>query len=142
MNDPGCVRGVEGGGNLLDDRHRALRRQRPVAAQQLAQVDALDVRHGDVQEAVVLPAGEDPHDVRIGDRGDDLHLAQEPLAEALVARELRREQLQRDGGPIRGAREIYRSGRALAERPLDPEAGDHCPGLDGEAHRRWRAYSR
>jgi hypothetical protein len=119
MHDAGVVRRVERSGNLLDDLDRALRGQRALAAQQLAQVDALDIRHRDVQEAVLLAAAQDAHDVWIRHRGDELHLAQEALAEPLVARQLGGEQLQCHGRSVGVAREVHGAGRALAERPLD-----------------------
>ena len=63
------VRGVERVGQLLGDRHRSLRRERALAAQQRAEVEPCDVAHRDVQHAVDVARVVDRHDARMLDRG-------------------------------------------------------------------------
>ncbi len=123
MDEPAPVRGVERGRDLPGDPHRALRRQPAVrAVDQRAQVGALDVAHRQVQHALVLARLVDGHDVRVVDRGRELRLRLEAVAEVEVVGELGRDHLERDGPvearaawpgrprPCRPARRPRRSG--------------------------------
>ena len=114
--------------------HGALGLEPPFAAQQLAQVDAVDVRHREVEHAAVLARGERPHDVRVVERRGELRLAQEALPEPLVVRELGREQLQRDPLPVRVLGEVDGAHRAAREQLPDPEPSDDAAGWTVDAH--------
>ncbi len=59
---------VERRGHLGRDAQGGRHRQRALAVQQRAQVQAGDVAHGDVEDAVGLTGFEDGHDVRVVDR--------------------------------------------------------------------------
>jgi len=104
---------------------RALRLERAFAVKELAEVQTIDVGHRDMQEPVRLPRAPDRDDSRVVEPCYDLRLAQEPCPEALVACQLRRHELERHGGPVYGACEVDRAGRALSEQGLDAIAGDH-----------------
>jgi hypothetical protein len=95
------------------------------AREQLLELGAVDVAHGDVQLAGDLAGVVDRDDVRVVDRGGEAGLAQEALAEALVLRELGGEDLQRDR-PLE--REVvgaeHDSHPAAADEGLQPVAGE------------------
>ena len=76
------------------DRARGLERR--LLVEQTGEVGAVDVAHRDVELPVGLAGVVDREDVRVIERGRQLALDEEPLAEALVGRQFRREQLQRD----------------------------------------------
>ncbi len=117
------VRCVQGGCDLPGDRDGLFLRQRP-RCEQLLELGALDVAHGDVQLAGDLAGVVDGDDVRVVDRGGQPRLAQEPLAEALVLGELGGEDLQRDQPlerEIVGA--VDDSHPAAADQRLDSVAG-------------------
>ena len=85
----------------------------------------VDVAHRDVQLARDLAGVVDRDDVRVVDRGGQPGLAQEALAEALVLRELGREDLQRDRPferEVVGA--VDDPHPAPADQRLDPVAGE------------------
>ena len=107
------MRGVEGGGDLGDEVDGALRSERPLPPQDLAQVEAVDVDHRQVEHPVVLAEGHGRHHVRLVERGGDLRLAKEPLAEPLVVRELRDGHLERDLPPVGIRGEVHRARGAL-----------------------------
>ena len=67
--------------------------------------------------------------------GRELRLAQEALPEALVVRELGREQLERDPPPVRVLGEVDGAHRALREQLTDPESADDAAGRTLDAHR-------
>ena len=77
------MRGVQGARDLGEDGDRLARVERPVP-QTLLQVAALDVAHGDVQQLAALARLVDRDDVRMVDRGRQLRLAQEAVAEGHV----------------------------------------------------------
>ena len=97
------MRRVERLAGLPHELGRALGLEGPLAPQELAQVDAVHVRHGQVEDAAVVARGDRPHDVRMVERRRELRLAQEALPEPLVVRELGREQLQRHRLPSRSS---------------------------------------
>ncbi len=121
------MRGVERARELLDEEDRVADPE-AAALQNLLEVRAADVAHGDVQQTVGLARVVDRDDVRMVDRRRDVRLAHESLAELLVPRQLGREELQRDL-----AAEPYLLGdiddahAAPPEDRLDPEAGDLGP---------------
>jgi hypothetical protein len=96
MDKAACVRSVEGVGELGDERERAPRLERPLALEKLLEVRAFDEAHGDVELPVNLAGGVDRDDVGMVERCSQLRFAQEPLAEAVVRRQLGRQQLQSD----------------------------------------------
>ena len=70
---------------LQDDIERLVGRQGALALKPFPEALALDVLHDDVGAVVALAVVVDVHDVRMGDRGHRLRLAQEQLAGASVA---------------------------------------------------------
>ena len=114
------VRGVERLGDLGEELDRALRLERTVLRDELGEVGALDVAHGEEEHAVLLARLVDGDDVRVVERGGDPRLAQEALAEALVLGELGRDHLERDLAPetlLLGA--VDRAHAAAADERLD-----------------------
>ena len=75
MHEAGSVRNVEARGDLLDQRHRALRLERAVLCEQPAQVLTVDQLHRQVEPAVVVACRQDAHDVLVIKAGRDLGLA-------------------------------------------------------------------
>ena len=134
VDQPAGVRGVEGAGDLGDELDRALRIEWPLPPEDLAQVEAVDVRHREVEHPRVLADGHGRHHVRLVQRGGDLRLAEEPLAEPLVARELRDGHLQRDLPPVGIRGEIHGAPGALTDEPHDPETGDDAAAGQGSGH--------
>ena len=63
-------------GDVPRDRHRVGDRQAPLANQPVAQALTRDVRHRVKQEAAGDPGVEQRQDVRVGEAGGDLDLAQ------------------------------------------------------------------
>src|SRR5205814_1220708 len=74
-------------GNLFEHRQRALRFERPLATQQLPEVFALDVAHGDIVGAVDLADVVDRDDVGVMEIGGDARLLLEALDDHLVGGE-------------------------------------------------------
>ena len=129
MDEPALVGRVERVADLLDQPDRAIRVERRLAGDQLPEVVALDVPHRQVQPPVRLSCRVDRDDVRMIERRRDLRLAQEPLAEALALRELRRQELQRHlAAEADVFRAVDRSHAASPEQLLQTEAGDLAPG--------------
>ena len=95
VDEPERMRRVQGGCDLTRDRDGCFLRQRSLR-EQLLELGAVDVAHGDVQLAGDLAGVVDRDDVRVVDRCGQAGLAEEALAEALVLRELGGEDLQRD----------------------------------------------
>src|SRR5207248_9049873 len=88
-------------------------------------VGALYQAHGDVELPGDLARVVDRDDRRVVERRREPRLAQEPLAEANILRELWREELQRHvavEGEVAGA--IDDAHPAAAEQRLDPIAGE------------------
>ena len=118
------VRGVERAADLPHHRERPRHRERAFALEELLEV-ALDVAHGDVEDAVLVARVVDRDDVRVVERRGGPRLAHEPLAEALVVCELLGQELQRDLVPEAGVLgAIDDAHPAAAEQRLDPVPGE------------------
>ncbi len=90
------VGGVERGGHLGEDLVRLADRQRPPVVDEPAHVEAVDVAHGDVEDAVGVGVGlVDRDDVGVLDAGDRPGLQDEALPEPVVDAQHRVEDLQR-----------------------------------------------
>jgi hypothetical protein len=135
VHEAGGVGRVERVGGLPHDPQRVLGVELPFPAKQVAQVGAVDIGHREVEHACFLSCGERPHHVRMVEHRGQVRLAQEPLPEPIVVRELRREQLQRHplSGRIFG--QIDGAHRAPREQSADTESGDDAAGLNLGAHR-------
>ena len=126
VDERACVRRVERRAHLGSDPERGPERQAPLGREQRLQVDPVHARHGDVEQVALLAGVVDRDDARVVERGGELRLAQESLAEVGLA-EGRREQLKGGRPPqpdVLGAVDDAR--RALAERLDDaiaPELG-------------------
>ena len=123
------VRGIERLGDLGEQLDGSLRLERAVLGDELGEVVALDVAHGEEEDAVLLSRLVDGDDVRVVERGRDPRLAQEALAEALVLGELGGDHLEGDLAPeprLLGA--IDRAHSPSADEGLDPVAGDRRSG--------------
>ena len=95
VHQPSPVGGVERGGKLHQQLHRAVWFQRAGPLQNFAQVAAGHVVHDEEQQSLVIARVMDPDHVRVVKRRGDAHLALEPLPEPLVIGELGREDLER-----------------------------------------------
>jgi hypothetical protein len=135
VQQTGVVRHVERGRHLGEDRHRALRRQRPLLLEEVAQVGAGHVLHGDVVQAVRLAGLEHLHDVRMLERARIARLAQEALEQVLVALELLTHDLQDRLllRPLPGG-EVDRGHSTHADQALQPVAGDRGADADALGH--------
>ena len=95
VHQPTLVRGIERAADLHRNCNRLLVGEWTVFKSRL-QVRALDVAHRDVEAAVGIAGLVDRNHIRVIERGGELGLGQEPLAEALVLGQGGREQLQGD----------------------------------------------
>ncbi len=95
VDEAARVGGVEGTRNLGEDRDRLRRLERAVP-QPLLEVASLDVAHRDEEQLAELAGLVDRDDVRVVDRGRELRLAQEAVAERFVLGEVGGEELERD----------------------------------------------
>src|SRR5437870_12315002 len=94
MDDADRVRGAQRVGGLDHDAARLLRRQPATALEPGRERLPVDVRHHEVDEAVrPFADAVDRDNVRVGQPGGGLRLAQEPDADLLAEGELRREHL-------------------------------------------------
>src|SRR5262249_192565 len=135
VDEAGAMRRVERSGDLRHDCDTALGIESSFAPQYLTQVRPVHVRHGEVEHSFVLTGGERRRDVRMVELRGDLRLAQEALTEAAVARELGREDLQRDSSAaLHVLREEDRSHRARPDRAVDPESGYERPAANLRRH--------
>ena len=96
VDEAAGVGGVEGGGDLVDDRRRAGGLERSLAQDQRVEIGALDEAHRQVELTVLLAGVIDRDHVGVIDRGRRPRLLLEALAEALVPGEVGGDQLQRD----------------------------------------------
>jgi hypothetical protein len=122
VHEPASVRRIERARYLRDERKRLRGGKRPIP-EQLLEVLPLDVAHRNEDAPVGLARLVDRDDVRVVERGRELRLGQQPLAEALVLGEARREQLERHlplQPPILG--ELDDPHAAATEHVLDPVA--------------------
>src|ERR671934_55536 len=129
------VGGIEGAPERGQEGKGALRLQAPFALEEAPEIDALDVAHGDEEDAARLVGVVDGDDVGVVEGGGDARLAQEALAEALVLGQLGGEQLERhlaSEAQVLGA--VDDAHAAAPEQGLDPVAGqggaDAGVGLD------------
>src|SRR5215208_25208 len=103
----------------------ARRRQLALGVEQRPQVAALHEAHGEVELSVVLPRLVDGDHVRMVERRGEARLAEETGAEALVLRQLRRDQLERHGALERQVcRPVDDAHAAATDQRLDPVAGE------------------
>ena len=129
MDETALVRCVECVADLVDEPECTLRVEGALAGDQLPEVVALDVPHREVQLPVGVAGGVDRDDVRVIERGGNLRLAEEPVAEAIALCELRHEELEGNLAPeasVLGT--VDRSHSPSPEQCLQPEAGDLAPG--------------
>src|SRR5581483_3857826 len=105
---------------LAEDRDALTDAKRPAALLELAlDVEARDVLHDEVEDAVVEPGPEDPHDVRVLDLRAEGRLAQEVRDVLLLHLAVGAERLDRDDLAARAARLVDDALRALAEHLRD-----------------------
>jgi hypothetical protein len=124
VDQPVPVGLVERAGDLADDRDGARRLERRLGLEDLAQVGALDVVHGHVQQPVLLAGVEDLDGVRVVDGGGEPALALEARPELVVLGHRRLDQLERDAAPERQVRGAIHHGHAAAARHrVDAMAG-------------------
>ena len=124
VEDPACVRRVERARDLREDLERAARLQPVLRRQERAQVGAVDVLEREVEQPVGLAAAVDPGHVRVVDGRRVARLADEALAHARVAGELRPEDLERDRPARRRLGEVHRRHPALREEGGDAVLAD------------------
>ena len=126
VHEPARVGGLERRGHLGHDLRRARRRQRAFGRDQRPQVVAGDEAHREVEHPVLLARPEDGEDVGMVERRREARLDDEALAEAAVARELRRDQLERHPAVQRELDRLVDDAHAAApDHPLEAVAGDH-----------------
>ena len=126
MDETARVGRVERGRDLADDPERAPQGQPPLVDEHRFQVAAVDVRHRDVEQAVLLACVEHRHDARVVERGGQLRLAQEAVAEVGFA-ERRGQELERGRPPEPNLLRAVDDARApAADRLDDPVAADLC----------------
>src|SRR4029450_11904586 len=88
---------IQGAGHLAADRHCTRGRKGALRAQELPQIRPSDEAHRKVEATVDLPCVVNRYDVWMLERHCKLRLPGEALAEALIERELRRDELERHG---------------------------------------------
>ena len=93
VHQPGLVRRIQRCGNLFDHPHGLLRTHRPIALENLVQIDAVDDRHHQIQAPVELTGLVDRDDVRAGQPGRRVGLAAKSLLKALLGSQFRLQQL-------------------------------------------------
>ena len=121
---------------MLDETERALGLESAFAAEQLAEIGALDVSHGEVEGSTLLAGSESGDDMGVVETRRKLGLAEETSAEALVPRQLRREQLQRDApSRSRFRSEVDRAHRPSSEERLHAKAGEESARTNLGCHR-------
>ena len=102
---------------------------------ELAKVVALDIPHRQIEQPAFSPGGVDRDDVRVVEARRELRLDEKPLAEALVLRELGREDLDGDLAPeVHVLAQIDSPHRTPPHQALDPEAGKDTTDLYFERH--------
>jgi len=137
-----AVRVAQRGGHFAGDPQCVLERQLLLACQSLTQRLALDVRHDVVQEASGLARIVERQDVWMGQAGDGLDLAEEPVGPEGHS-ELRPEHLDGDRAAVlQVLGEEDDRHPALAQLPFDRVAlGEGGPETDEEVYHvgsRWR----
>ena len=96
VQQPGAVCGVQRRGHRRDNRGHPARRQRSLPVQQRVGIPAGHVPHGDEEHPVRLARREHRDDVRIIDGRRRSRLTDEAPLKRRIARQRRRENLQRD----------------------------------------------
>src|SRR6185295_8011452 len=118
----GRVKGLRDG---RQDADHPLGLQAPLAIEEVAQVAAGHVAHGEIDLAVCLAGGVDRDDARMLETRRQPSLAQKARAETLVPGQLRRKKLQRDRAiELLVAREVDGAGRSFSEQALDSISGN------------------
>src|SRR5262245_25246849 len=95
MDEALCVCGIECVRDLAADREGTGRLERALLAQELSQIRSGDEAHREVEATGHVTGVVDRYDVWMLERHGELCLPSEALAEALVERQLRRDELQR-----------------------------------------------
>jgi hypothetical protein len=135
MHEARRVRNVERRRHLRDHRGGAGRRERAVALDHRAEVDARDKRHDDEQLAVVVAEVVRRDDVRVVEARGEPGLALEARAEVVVVGPLWADHLQRDGQvELHLPRPVHDAHAALGEQTVDPVAADHRAAAQPDAH--------
>jgi hypothetical protein len=125
VDEPLGVGGVESAAHLGEDAEGAVDVQPALGPEQLAQVGAVDVAHGDEEHAVHLAGPEDGHDVEMVEGGGQARLADEALAELRVLGELGAQDLQgHPPGQVEVLGEVDEADAAPTEERLDAIAGE------------------
>ena len=133
VDEPRGMRGVECVGRLGEQVDRSHRIETALPSKEFPEIRALDVGHREVQQAVLVSGRERGDDVRMVDARGDSRLLEEASAIALVARQIRREHLQRESRPVGGFGQVDDARRPFADGRVDPKAGEY--GARGEL--RW-----
>jgi hypothetical protein len=116
MHQPLVVRVLQGVAELLNDRQRLRGRQR-AALQEVTQVLAVDVFHGERVEPIAVAEIVDRDDVRMIEPGQGLGFAGEARREGSIAGHLRRQDFDSYQTIQLGLpRLVHRSHAALAEQ--------------------------
>jgi hypothetical protein len=133
--EPLGVCGVERLRDRREKSDRSHRLEAPIALEHLTEICASDVPHREVQLAVRFAGSVDRHDAGVLELRGQPGFAEEPLAEPLVAGELRREQLERHRAvEVLVDREVDRPGASRTEQALDAIAGQPCAGCHLARH--------
>ena len=120
MDEPRVVRGVEGRGDLRDERDRPPAGERSVLGEERTEVPALDQAHVEEQPAVDLAVVVDRDDVRLPEPRDELGLGPEPGLELLVRGEPGRQPLHRHQSLVDGVvRAVHLAHAAPADQLLE-----------------------
>ena len=124
MDQPDVVSGLQRAGELRHDRHGDVGGQAALAADHRLEVAAGDVTHRDVAHAVDLAGVVNRHDVRVLEARGQRRLAQEPLADHGVGRQVGGEHLERDVAlEAELCRPVDGAGAAPSDRGLEPVTG-------------------
>ena len=139
VHETAGVCGVERCGDLRADGDRPSRLERALRSEQRAKIDAVHEPHREIDTAVDVTCVVDRDDVRVLQRHHELRLARESLAEAIVARQGRRDELERDRSlQAQVVRPVHDAHPTAADQLLDPvpeEVGADVGGL-GDVHAR------
>ena len=131
VDESPCMGGVERACDLTDDVESTVELERAGLLEQPRQVDAVDEPRRQKELAVSLPHRIDRKDTRVVDRGREVGLAHEPVAESGIAGKPRRDQLQRHGAvECELGRAIHDAHAAAADHRLDAIPADDRARLD------------
>ena len=136
MQQPVSVGGVDGAGQVSEQRERTLGLERPGARERRPEILALHVPEHEIKVPVLLARAIHRAHVGMIERRGESHLGEEPVAESLVCRKLGRHHLERDEPTERlFSSEEDEPHPAAPEHPLQPEAGDCGAGSYHQSHR-------